>query len=76
MVCDQLFWVDAVSGCPHTDFRKGQRVILTFTNGVRVIDRYVEKKSGVIVMERLGRVQISRLRAATIYRGQRAVELF
>ena len=59
-----------MSGCPHTDFRSGQRIIMTFTDGSRAVDKFIERKSGVIVTRNLGRVPVKKLRATTIYRGQ------
>lgn len=57
-----------MSGCPHTEFRRGQRVMLIMTSGKRIIDKYVESKSGVILMRESGRVKTSKIRSAVIYK--------
>lgn len=55
--------------CPHTDFRKGQRLLILMRDGSSFVDQYIEKKSGVIVLKDLGRTKLKNVRAITIYRG-------
>ena len=59
-----------MSGCPHTSFRKGKRVIVTLSDGNKIIDKYVESKSGVVILERTGRLSLKKVRVITIFRGQ------
>ena len=59
-----------MSSCIHTDFRKGQRLVVTMNNGYIFVDKYVENKSGVIILKESGRLKLSSIRAITIYRGQ------
>ncbi len=54
--------------CPHTDFRKGQKIHIIFTNGMAIVDKYIGKKSGVIIMENSGRIPLKKIRSTTIYR--------
>jgi hypothetical protein len=55
-------------GCPHTEFRKGQRLIIRFKNGEVFIDHYVSKKSGVIILKKLKRVQVKKIKTVGIYK--------
>ena len=57
--------------CPHTDFRKGQKIVLTMRDGSRIIDRFVENKSGVIITRDFGKTKLKDIRATTIFRNQR-----
>ncbi len=55
--------------CPHSEFRKGTKVLVMFTNGKKLIDKYVEKKSGCVFLERRGKVLLSDVRQICINRG-------
>lgn len=55
---------------PHTSCKKGKRVIVTLTNGTRILDKFVEKKSKGIILEENGFVNGQKIRAFSIYRGQ------
>lgn len=57
--------------CPHTQFRKGQRIHIILKSGSSFVDIYRDTKSGVIVVEGAGRVQIEDIRACSIYRETR-----
>lgn len=57
-----------MSKCQHTDFRKGQKVMLIMRNGEKLVDRYVEKKSGAVIMRDSGRINLSTVRQIVIYR--------
>ncbi len=61
---------DFMSKCPHTNFRKGQRLIITMLDGFRFIDKFVEGKSGVMILKNKGRTNLRNVRAITIFRGQ------
>ena len=53
----------------HSWFRTGQRIMIILRNGGRYIDKFVEKKSGCMILCDHGRVQLKDIRSATIYRG-------
>lgn len=52
----------------HSDFRKGQRLFITMRDGERIVDKFVESKSGVLVLRQRGRVSLSQVRHASIKR--------
>ena len=54
----------------HTQFRKGQRVILTLRDGTRIIDHYDEREGRFVRLRKRGRIRCCQIRAMTIYRGQ------
>ena len=59
-----------MAGCAHTDFRKGQRIVITLRDGTRIVDKFVEHKSGVLITRDLGRTDLKKVRATTIFRNQ------
>lgn len=59
-----------MSKCPHTDFKKRQKLMVTMNDGHRYLDKFVEKKSGVVILADSGRVSLRGVRAITIFRGQ------
>ena len=52
----------------HTEFHKGSKVFVIFRDGTKVVDRWEAKKSGVVILRKLGRVKTSTLRSLTIFR--------
>ena len=55
--------------CPHSQFRKGQRILVIMSSGKKMIDKFKESKSGVIITESIGRIRMSDIRSTVIYRG-------
>ena len=53
----------------HTAYRKGQRIIITLKTGKRLLEKYLESKSGRIITDQ-GSRRTKEIRAITIYRGQ------
>jgi len=60
----------------HTEFRKGQRLIVTMRDGKKFVDKYDETKSGVVILRETGKHKIKDIRAITIYRGQNDILTF
>lgn len=60
-----------MSCTPHTNCRRGKRVILTLKNGTRYVDKFIERTGKGVKLERLGVVRGRDIRAMTIYRGQK-----
>jgi len=58
-----------MSGCPHTSYRKGQKIIIFLNNGEQITDKYIEKKSGVVVTKNNGRIYVKDIRSISIFRG-------
>ena len=60
------------TSCPHTNFRKGQRIVVILKSGGRFIDKFIdkfiEKKSTYIITENNGRTPIKNIRQAVIKR--------
>jgi len=52
----------------HLDFRKGQKVLVIFNNGQKMVDRFVERKSKALVLEDSGRIALGDIRATSIYK--------
>ncbi len=57
-----------MASCPHTSFRKGKRLLIIFKDGTKEVDKFVGNKSGYLLMERLGRVKLSKVRSTSILR--------
>ena len=55
---------------PHTTFTKNLKLIVIMRDGQRFIDRYVGKKSGVVLLKKLGRVSLKLIRVIGIYKGE------
>lgn len=47
-----------MSKCPHKDFTKGKKLIVTMNDGRRYLDQFVENKSGVVILTNTGRVKL------------------
>jgi hypothetical protein len=56
-------------GCQHSEFKRHTKVLVIMNDGSSSVDRYIEKKSGVIVLRSLGRLKLSQVRQVSIYRG-------
>ncbi len=57
-------------GCPHTGFTKGQKIHIILKSGSSFVDQYKESKSGVIITEDAGRIQLSDIRSTSVYRSK------
>lgn len=53
----------------HTHFPKGKRVLVIFKNGEKLIDKYLEYKSGKVLLEKNGTINLRKVRSITIYKG-------
>ena len=58
-----------VTSCPHTSFRQGKRILIILKDGGRIVDKCMGNKSGCLIMQREGRVSLSKIRSASIYKG-------
>ena len=56
---------------PHTWYRRGQKVLVVMKNGDRYVERFVEKKNGVMIFEGGLKIKVKEVRMTTIYRGER-----
>lgn len=54
----------------HTSFPKRTKVNIIMKDGTRIVDRFVDKKSGRIHFEKTGWMSISTIRSMTIWRGE------
>ena len=52
----------------HTTFVRGRKILIIMKDGEHIVDRFVEKKSGVVVVAERGEIKIADMRACTIYR--------
>ena len=54
---------------PHTEFRKGQKVMVMFKNGTKIIGKYIEKHSKGVVLD-VGSFSTKSIRQVVIYKNQ------
>ena len=54
--------------CCHTEFRMHTRVIVMMRDGTKFVDKYIGKKSGVIILSKKGRISLDTIRNVSIYR--------
>ena len=54
---------------PHTGFKKGTTIRIVMRNGIVYIDKFVDKKSGVVILKTL-RIPIKDIRVISIYKNQ------
>jgi hypothetical protein len=52
----------------HSTFKPGVKVRLIMRDGTTYVDKFVDKKSGCMIMEKLGRISLNRIRATAIYK--------
>lgn len=48
---------------PHTSTYKGKTVFIILRDGRQIIDKFVDKKAGTIILERTGRLPVSEVRS-------------
>lgn len=53
---------------PHTSYRKRTKVLVTLRNGMKFIDRFVDKKAGWMFFEVAGRVGIADIKNTGVYK--------
>jgi hypothetical protein len=51
----------------HSAFRKNKKVFVIMKNGRKIIDRFIDKCSGSIILKENGKVGLSEIRSATIH---------
>lgn len=54
----------------HYDFPKGVRLLVILKNGNKVIDKYVETKHDILILEK-NRIKYENIRSTTIYKPNR-----
>lgn len=54
----------------HTSCKKGKYVRIKLVNGGVIIDKFVETKSGVIYLEKCGRLLKEEIKSFSIYKRQ------
>ena len=54
----------------HYDFPKGVKLLVILKNGNKVIDKYVETKHNVLILER-NKIKYEKIRSTTIYKPNR-----
>ena len=53
-------------GCAHTNFARGKRLLITFRDGTKTVDWFVEARSKFIVLKNAGRVMRDDLKSIQI----------
>ena len=56
---------------PHTGFHKGTPVLVILRDGTAFRDKFLDKKSGYVVLEEAGRVPTRSLRNVSPYKDRR-----
>lgn len=58
-------------GCPHTWFRRNQRVWVHLKCGEQFVDHYIERtrRSSCVKLRKRGVIKVKDIRAMSIYRG-------
>jgi hypothetical protein len=59
---------------PHTAFKKGTTIRVVMRDGTVHIDKFIDKKSGVVVLKTHGRIPIEDIRVISIYKNQTSVK--
>lgn len=54
----------------HYDFPKGVKLLVILKNGSKVIDKYVETKHNILILEK-NRIRYENIRSTTIYKPNR-----
>lgn len=55
----------------HTSFSKGTPVLITFKDGRKIIDKFKDKKSGIVIFDEVGSIKTKELRNITIFKGDK-----
>lgn len=53
----------------HTSTYKGKRILIILKDGRKIIDKFKDKKSGMIITENHGKIKTDTIKAMTIYKG-------
>lgn len=48
---------------PHTSTYKGKTVFIILRDGTEIIDRFVDKKAGTVILEKYGRLGVAQIRS-------------
>jgi len=51
---------------PHTSAKKGKRVFIILRDGTRIVDKFLDHKSGYVLLEKHGRLPIDTIRSFSI----------
>jgi hypothetical protein len=51
---------------PHTSVKKGKRVFIILRDGTKLVDKFLDHKSGHVILEKHGRIAIDQIRALSI----------
>lgn len=54
----------------HYDFPKGVKLLVILKNGSNIVDKYVETKHNVLILEK-NRIRYENIRSTTIYKPNR-----
>lgn len=54
----------------HTSVHKNKKVMVRFRDGRKVLDRFLDKKSGFIFFKKLGKVRVNEIRTLSFYKGK------
>ncbi len=52
----------------HSSTYKGKRILIILKDGRKIIDKFKDKKSGMIITEEHGRIPTDQVKAMTIYK--------
>ena len=53
----------------HTSTYKGKRILIILKDGTKIVDKFKDKKSGMIITEKHGKIRTDTVKAMTIYKG-------
>ena len=59
-----------MANCPHSSFKQGKRIIIIFNDGTQAVDKFLGKKRGCIITQRLGRISLRKIRSTGVYRNK------
>lgn len=48
---------------PHTSTYKGKTVFIILRDGRQITDKFLDKKAGVVILEKTGRLAVSEIRS-------------
>jgi hypothetical protein len=57
----------------HTSTYKGKRVYVVLKTGEKFVDKFVDKKSGYVVLAEKGKIRKASIKTMTIFRNQTSV---
>lgn len=52
----------------HTSTYKGKRILIILKDGTKIVDKFKDKKSGMIITENHGKIRTNTVKAMTIYK--------